>query len=186
MLRKVEASAHIRAPHKLVYAVLTEYDAYRDWSPDVTDSQVFASEGEVSIVELVSPPLAKGKLILEFVESPDSWLFFNQVDRLREDGLAGRWDFEPADDGDGVVVKGTLSSRGSFLRFGVRRQLRAVLERALAALTTRCAVLAAAGLAGGVGERRKILEITRIGEGFELTLDGERFSLGPVGGAEAR
>ena len=184
MLRKVEASAYIRAPNRLVYAVLTEYDAYRDWSPDITDSRVFACEGEISIVELISPPLTKGKLILEFVESPDSWLFFNQVDRLREDGLAGRWDLEPADDGDGVVVKGTLSLKGGLLGFGVRRRLRAVLERTLAALTTRCAVLVAAAPAGEVGERRKILEITRTAAGFELTLDGERFSLGPVDGAE--
>jgi hypothetical protein len=186
MLRKVEASAYIRAPHRLVYAVLTEYEAYRDWSPDITDSRVFASEGEVSIVELVSPSLSAGKLILEFVESPDSWLLFNQVDRLREDGLAGRWDLEPADDGDGVVVKGTLSLHSGLLRFGLRRRLRDVLERTIAALTTRCSVLAAAGLARGMGQRRKILEITRVGQGYELTVDGARFSLGPVGGAGAQ
>jgi hypothetical protein len=183
MLRKVEASTYIRAPRKLVFAVLTAYDGYRDWNPDITDSRVFASEGEVSIVELIAPALGKGKLILEFVESPASWLIYNQVDRLREDGLSGRWDLTAAD--TGVVVKGTMSSKDSILRFGVRRRLRAVLERTLSALSGRCLLLAAAGITGEVGERKKILEINRREGSVELRLEDESFVLSLASGGEA-
>lgn len=180
MLRKVEASTYIRVPGKLAFAVLKDFGAYQEWNSDISESRVFASEGDVSIVEFIVPAIASGKLILEFVESPSSWLLFNQVDRLREDGLAGRWDLSEANDGDGVIVKGTVTSRDSLFRVGLRRRLRDFVDRTLAGLRSRCLMLAAAGSLGYLDDRRKILEIHRVGGRLELSLDGTTFVLDPA------
>ena len=159
MPSRVERSIYIKAPRALVYGVLTRYETHRLWVPDITESRVLASEGDISVVEFRSPPFGADKLVLEFIESPDREVLFRQVDRYRTGGLGGRYLLEDDHDGTGVVVRGSMSSGGGLLALG---------ERALR--------LAAAGATGG-GEKTKVLEIRRTGELLEVDLHGKRYTL---------
>ncbi len=179
MLRTVRASTYIKVPRRLAFAVLTSYEAYRSWVPDLLESRLLAAENDVSIVELVAPALSRGKFVLEFVESSDDWLLFNQVDRYRRDGVSGRWDLEDADGGAGVVVRASLSLRNGFLKLGTRTKLRQVMERTLDALSARSLRLVAHGAAGeGLG-KHKILELDKTGDSLRLHFDGRIYDLVP-------
>lgn len=175
--RTVQASTYIKVPRQLAFAVLTSYESYRDWVPDLLESRLLAAEGDVAITEFVAPTYGNGKFVLEFVESSDDWLMFNQVDRYRQDGLSGRWDLEEADGGSGVVVRSSLSLKTGFFKFGSRRRLRQVLERVLDALASRSLRLAAHGATGEGFGRRKIFEMVRTADSLRINLDGENYDL---------
>lgn len=177
MLRTVEASTYLKVRPRLVFSILTSYELYRDWVPDIVESQVFAREGEVAIAQFISPQYGDQKFVLEFIESADDWLIYNQVDRYRQRGLSGRWDLEEVDGGDGVVVRGAMSLRTGLLRLRSRGRMRRVLDRTMEALATRSLRLAARGATSGGGEREKILEIIRTADALEVRLDGEVFDL---------
>lgn len=183
MLRTVEASDYIKVPRHLAFAVLAGYDSYRDWMPEVLESRLLAAEGDVAIAELLAPAYGSGKFVLEFVESSEDWLMFNQVDRYREDGLSGRWDLEEVDGGAGVVVRGSLYLRNGLFKFGSRRRMRQSLERTLEALASRSLRLAANGANGADGAsgagsgKRKIFELIRTEGSFKVDLDGEIYDL---------
>lgn len=176
-LRTVQASTYIKVPRNLAFAVLTGYESYRDWMPDVLESRLLAAEGDVAITELVAPAFGPGKFVLEFVGSSDHWLMFNQVDRYRRDGLFGRWDFEETDAGSGVVVRASLSLKNGLLRIGTRRALRQVLERTLDALASRSLRLAAHGALGADLGKRKIFELERTGGSLRIHFDGKSYDL---------
>lgn len=177
MLRTVEASTYIKVPRHLAFAVLSGYESYRDWMPDILASRILAAEGDIAIAEFVAPVYSSGKFILEFVDSSDAWLMYNQVDRYRRDGLSGRWDLEEADGGEGVVIRGSLSLRNGLFRFGSRRRMRQALERTLEALASRSLRLAAHGAAAeGVG-KRKIFELVSTADSLEIDFDGETYNL---------
>lgn len=177
MLRTVEASTYIKVPRRLAFAVLARYESYRDWMPVVLESRLLAAEGDVTIAEFVAPAYSNGKFVLEFVESPDDWLMFNQVDRYRRDGLSGRWDLEEANGGSGVVIRGSLSLRNGIFRFGSRRRMRQILERTLEALASWSLRLAAHGAAGKGFGKRKILELVRTADSLKIDFDGESYDL---------
>ncbi|MCP4202725.1 MAG: hypothetical protein GY769_12420 [bacterium] len=176
-LRTVQASTYIKVPRNLAFAVLTGYESYRDWMPDVLESRLLAAEGDVAITEFVAPAYGPGKFVLEFVGSSDDWLMFNQVDRYRRDGLSGRWDFEGTDAGSGVVVRASLSLKNGLFRIGTRRGLRQVLERTLDALASRSLRLAAHGALGAGLGKRKILELVRGGDSLRIHFDGATYRL---------
>lgn len=175
MLRRVVASVHIKASRALVFSILENLEAYRDWAPDVTDSRIFASEGEVTVAGLTIPVLGRARLVLEFVESPLKSIVFQQVDRLREDGLSGRWDLAEVGENGAVVVTGELSLRSSVLQLRARRRLLDVLRRTLDALKTRALNLASDSSADEVP--RLILDLKTVGDTVELELEGRAFRL---------
>jgi hypothetical protein len=177
MLRTVHASTYIKVPPRLAFAILTGYETYRDWLPDVLQSRRLAVEGDVAIAEFVGPIYGSGKLVLEFVESADEWLMFTQTDRHRRDGLSGRWDLEEVDGGSGVVVRASWSVRNSLFMIGSRSHMRHVLERSLDALTSRSLRLAAAGADGEGSEDRAIFSLQRTADSIEVELDGETYNL---------
>jgi len=178
MLRTVTASTYIKVPRPLAFGILAGYEAYRSWVPDVLESRTLVAEGDVAVAELVAPTLGSGKLILEFVQSDDAWLMFNQVDRYRRAGLAGRWDLEDADGGAGVVVRASLSSFTHFFDLRARRRLRRFLERTLDALASRSHRLAAHGGANGGAGRRKIFELVRDGDSLRIEFGDAVYELG--------
>ena len=185
MLRTVKASIYIKVPRPLAFAVLSKFEAYRSWVPDILESRLLAAEGDVTIAEFVAPVYSRGKFVLEFVASRDDWLIFNQVDRYRLDGLSGRWDLEDANGGDGVVVRGTLSLRNGLFKLDSRRRMRHTLERTLGALSARSLRLAAHGAEGAGLGKRKIFELTPKAGSFEIEMAGEIFDLVPRTRGEA-
>jgi len=177
MLRTVQASTYIKVPRPLAFAVLTSYESYRDWVPELLQSRLLAAEGDVAITEFVAPAYSRGKFVLEFVQSHDDWLIFNQVDRYRRNGLSGRCDLEEADGGAGVVVRAALGLSNGVLRFGTRRRLRQVLAHTLDALASRSLRLAAHGAAGSGLGKREIFELDTTGGSLELRFAGKTYNL---------
>jgi hypothetical protein len=173
----VNRSAYIRAPQRIVYSVLTSYRHLEAWVPDVVQSRLLASEGEIAIVELIAPPYGAEKLVLEMIESPRTAVVFTQVDRLRRDGLFGRFDLTRADDGAGTMLEATLGMKLGLHRVACRRRLRAVLDHTLAALTDRAIRLLTSGLSEVPGQRAKILEVDIAGSEVTLRVGGTTYEL---------
>ena len=170
-------STYIRAPRRVVYSVLTGYRQFESWVPDVTRSRLFAREGELAIAEFIAPPYGQEKLVLEFVESPDRSLVFNEVGRLREDGLFGRFELEPADDDAATRITAELGGRVGLLRRACRRRIRRVLERTTEALADRAMKFLASGLSDVRGQRAKLLELEIAGRRVTLRMGGATYEL---------
>ena len=96
----------------MVYSVLTGYRQYETWVPDVARSRLLAREGEIAIAEFIAPPYGPDKLVLEFIESTPASVVFTQVDRLRKDGVFGRFELASADDDAGTMVQADARSAG--------------------------------------------------------------------------
>lgn len=164
----VRASLYIKAPRRVVYSALAGYRQYESWVPDIVRSRLLAREGELAIAEFLAPPYGNDKLLLEFVESKPDSVVFNQVDRLRQDGVFGRVELKEAPDGSGTMVEALLGAKASALRLGCRKRLRRVLKRTTAALTDRAIKLLTSGLSDVPDQRAKVMEID-IG-GNEVTM----------------
>ncbi len=171
------ASAYVKAPQRVVYSVLTGYRQFEAWVPDVTRSRLFAREGELAIAEFIAPPYGSEKLVLEFVESASDFVVFTQVDRLRKDGVFGRFYLSAADDAAGTIVKAVLGARVGPHRLGCRKQLRRVLQRTMAALTDRALKLLTSGLSEVPDQRAKLLEIEIAGKDVTLRVGAATYDL---------
>ena len=152
-------SAYIKAPREVVYSVLTGYRQYETWVPDIVRSRLFAREGELAIAEFLAPPYGSGKLLLEFVETKPESVVFTQVDRLRQDGVFGRFKLTAAKDAAGTMVEGVLGAKVGALRWGCRKRLRQVLQRTMAGLGDRALKLLTSGLSDVPDQRAKVMEI---------------------------
>lgn len=179
MRRTVEASTYIKAPRSLVFSLLTAYEDYRRWVPDIVESRLFAREADVAIAEFISPGYGSEKFVVEFVESPDETVVYEQVDRFREQGLAGRWELAEAGGGESVVVRGVLSLRAGLQAVWARRSLLGALQRTLEALRER-AQLQVATRARAATSRRLILELVQRPDEVVARLEGKEFRLALV------
>ena len=180
----VTASAYVKAPRRVVYSALTGYRQYETWLPDVVSSRLHAREGELAIAEFLSPPYGRDKLLLEFVETKPDSLVFTQVDRLRMDGVFGRFELAEAKDAAGTLVKATLGARASLLRLGCRKRLRRVLRRTTAALNDRAIKLLTSGLSEVPDQRAKVMEIEIGGHQVTMRVGNSTYELVRKGGQE--
>jgi hypothetical protein len=171
------ASVYVKAPRGVVYSALTGYRQYETWLPDIVRSRLLAREGELAIAEFLAPPYGNDKLLLEFVASKPDSVIFNQVDRLRQDGVFGRFELTEAADAAGTLVKATLGAKAGPLRLGCRKRLRRVLKRSLAALTDRAIKLLTSGLSEVPDQRAKVMEIDIGGNEVTLRVGGHTYEL---------
>ena len=168
---------YINAPQRVVYAVLTNYRHFEAWMPDVVRSRLLAREGEVAVAELIVPPHGAEKLILELVESPSSSVAFTQVDRLREDGVSGRFDLSPTEDVTRTKVTAELGMKIGPHRLACRRRLEQVAEHTLTALVDRALKLQTSGLSEVPDQRAKILEIEVAAGDVTMRVAGTTYEL---------
>ncbi|MDH3744377.1 MAG: SRPBCC family protein [Acidobacteriota bacterium] len=185
MSRTIEASTYIKVAPSQAFAVLSDYASYRDWMPDVLESRLLASEGDVAVAEFFVPEVGPSKFVLEFIESSPDWLKYQQVDRYRHAGLSGRWDLEEADGGAGVVVRASQSLSTGVFRIGRRKRMQHGLEKTLEALQERALRLAAHVASGGYLEKRKILELSKTGDRLRIDFEGKTYDFVQRTGGEA-
>lgn len=50
--RRVKAEAEFGCGPELLYGILTDYDSYKDWMPQIRDSALLAKAGELAIVRI--------------------------------------------------------------------------------------------------------------------------------------
>jgi hypothetical protein len=173
---KTSATTTLPLTRNDAYVMLTAYDQYQDWLPEVTHSRVLAREGDIAVVELVSPLLVEGNLVLEVVHTPPDAAIFSQADRYRQRGISGGWQLRSDDSDqspDSVVLSIEVEIPASIVNPAPRQRARAALNAALATLHARSASLAP----GANEERRKILEVVRQAGGLQVWLQGETYSL---------
>jgi len=161
----------------VVYSALTGYRQYESWVPDIVRSRLLAREGELAIAEFLAPPYGNDKLLLEFVESKPDSVVFTQVDRLRQDGVFGRFELTEAQDAAGTLVKALLGANAGALRLRCRKRLRRVLKRTTAALTDRAIKLLTSGLSEVPDQRAKVMEIDIGGNEVTMRVGDQTYDL---------
>ena len=128
-------SRQIHATPEELFAVLTDYDRYAEWSPDVVASAVLVREGDVVVAEFQSPFLMDGKYILEFVHSRPSSITYRQVDQHDSRGLQGTWMLSASPGSAETLVTGQMEFRTDlWKRASDRRRADRVLQRRFDAL----------------------------------------------------
>jgi ribosome-associated toxin RatA of RatAB toxin-antitoxin module len=134
------AAAVISATKEQVFAVLSDYQSYSDWTADVAESTILAQDAASGVVwaEFFSPELMGSRYQLELtVISRPNELEFHQIDIDREPGetrgLTGRWRITEA--AGGLRVDGEMNlKRGFWKQRADEARARLVLQRRLDAL----------------------------------------------------
>jgi len=135
-------SRQIPATLEELFAVLTDYEKYVDWSPDVVGAAVLVREGDIVVAEFQSPFLLEGKYILELVHSRPTSITYRQVDQHESRGLQGTWMLAAATGSAGTVVTGQMEFRTDlWKRTADRRRADRVLHRRIDALQAHAAAL---------------------------------------------
>ncbi len=123
-----------------VFALLTDYERYFEWAPDVTEVTLLADEGDIAIVEFRSPELMPETYQLEFVQTKPTTLAFKQQGIYQENGrpdhgLHGSWHLMDGPDGQSTIVTATMSRKTTVWQGrDNRRQSHLVLQRRLDAI----------------------------------------------------
>lgn len=140
-------SGQIRATPEELFAVLTDYEKYPDWSPDVVAAAVLVREGDIVVAEFQSPFLMDGKYILEFVHTRPSSIAYRQVDQHDSRGLQGTWKLSASANGV-TVATGEMEFRTDFWKRGAdRRRAERVLQRRVDALQAHVEAMSRRGAA---------------------------------------
>ena len=176
MWRAAEASAYLRAPLELVYPILTNYDLYSSWVPDITSSRLLAREGDLAIAEFVCPRYGRGKFLLELIETPATAISYSRIDHHRVE-MTGGWRLEETQSGDRVVAHADLRLDGRPHEIFLRRAMRDVLERTLEGLTERVTQIEAALETGAVPPGELILDLNHVGEKLVVRLRDRVYEL---------
>jgi ribosome-associated toxin RatA of RatAB toxin-antitoxin module len=171
VLKTETGSARIDIPAPALYALLTDYDSYSEWVPEITYSRTLAKEGDIVIAEFKAPRYSSGKLVMELIHSPPESVMFSQTDRYRERGLSGRWDLTEAEGGGAVTLQGRMSVKTDFYDFSSRKKTRNALAGLLAAIAER------ARQPGPDESPKKILTVVKRGQDLRVWLQGETFEL---------
>ncbi len=184
MLRNEEAVHRLDTSRDLLFAILTDYDRYREWLPGIEQSRVLAREGDIVVAEFKAPHYGRELVALEFIHSPPVSIFYSQVEHYGKPDIAGRWELSEPEGRTGVGVKAAVRLNTPLFNFRSRRLMRASLEEALAALAKRSAALATGEVAEVPAARRKILEVLRRPQGIEIWYLGESYMLSKVRGSK--
>ncbi|MEM7585712.1 MAG: SRPBCC family protein [Acidobacteriota bacterium] len=172
MQRAAQASAHLDASREVVYDIVSDYERYRAWIPNLAESQLLTQEGDISIAEFRAPLWSERSVTLELVHTPPSTISFQQIDSIGRPSVSGYWRLEEAD--SGVIVQARLRVATPFFQFGSRRRLHTELQLTLDALGARQRELST-GRGSGGSARRKVLEIIRQADGLKLWYLGETY-----------
>jgi len=62
-----KAEATFPCEPSLIFELLTDYDSYLEWVPQVTQSKLLAKEGDLALAELEVRPPQPGKLVFECI-----------------------------------------------------------------------------------------------------------------------
>jgi hypothetical protein len=173
VIRRAHASITLDVPQAEIYGLLTEYEGFADWVPGITGCRVLASEGDITVVELVT---GERSLTLELIASPPRGLQFATVDEPRRRTVSGGWRIHEDSSGNGTVLEARLRMHTRLFDFRARRRMRDALETALASVRQQVARVTRQVPPTGV-LRRKILEVIRHEDGIQVWIEGNTYEL---------
>ena len=137
MLKKQAFDLRLDASQQAVFSLLTDYDSYRKWVPDITHSRILVQEGEITIAEFEAPRYGVGKFVFELVQTPPVSVIYSQVGRYGGHGISGGWDLEEIEGGKKVVLRGRLNVKTSFYDLTCRKRMREGLAHLLTSVENR-------------------------------------------------
>lgn len=160
-----------------MFGVLSDYDGYAEWAPDVVRSSVLVREGDVVVAEFLSPYLIGDKYVLEFVHSRPSSITYRQVDQYGSRGLQGSWQITAGGDGRTAVVVGRMEFRTDVWRRAAnRRRTQLILSRRLDSLDRRVRCGAAASArASAAPSWSTLLNLGSDADAFAVSAPGARY-----------
>ena len=188
-MRSAEQSILIQAPPKQVFDVLSDYDSYQEWMPNLVRSRAFAEEGDIIVyVECVLN--YKGKeysFVLEFTSDGQRIIRYRQIKVEGIKDISGEWALSETP--EGVLVTGSVyvSMGLSIPKILVRRICRRLLREVLEAAKDRAMLHATPEEVllnwedGDEEKVRKLCRVIRQGDGvIHVWLLGKQYELRPV------
>ncbi len=178
MLKKQAFELCLDASQKSVFSLLTDYDSYREWIPEITHSRILVQEGEIVIAEFEAPRYASGRFVFELVHSPPLSVIYSQVGRYGGHGISGGWDLEEVDGGKKVVLRGRINVRTFFYDLTCRKTMRQAEDHIVASVKKRAEAAVPIGRpVDSDGTRNRILSVTQRPQSLLVWLRGEEFEL---------
>lgn len=188
-IERLEKSVRIAASKESVFRVISDYERYPDWMPDMLRSKVISREGSRTVCAFNVGGLKRINYTLELEHQEYDAIRFRQVTGdLRH--YQGMWRLESPPDASETLVVCRMEIDPGLPVPGwiVKRTIAKQLSDNLQALKKR----AESGIADAVpeevehrpldqkeiskGEREKILEVVRRGQAFEIWFMGKRYT----------
>ena len=130
----------VQTTKEQLFELLTDYERYIHWTPDVVAAVVLAREGDIAVAEFDSPYWMRCRYQLEFVHVKPSAIIYHQQGHDetswgRRVGLRGSWRLSDPPQGSGVLVTAEMSVTASPWRtIKYRRLTELILQRRLSVL----------------------------------------------------
>jgi hypothetical protein len=121
---------NVHAPRQNVYAILTDYAAYKKWVPGCERCDVLSSTGNVTETQVVMNSAKRMELTLRFEAEPIQSLRFRMTKSRDLKGYSGTYRLMTAADQKGTVVIAELEIDAGFMapKFMVDRMATKALQ----------------------------------------------------------
>jgi ribosome-associated toxin RatA of RatAB toxin-antitoxin module len=170
-----KADATIAAEPSVVYEILTDYDAYLEWVPLVTQSKLLAVEGDLALAEVEVGKPFSDKLVFECIHDKNRQVLARAISGSLPVAKI-EWNIEPAGDKQSKVsVSIAGKSNWHWALPGWRKLLGA--QRYLTALQGQAGSYSEISVSSG-GET--ILDLMDTSEGMVLVYRGQKYTLQAV------
>src|ERR1043166_7700522 len=160
----------------LPYEILTDYDFYSEWMPQVARSKLLAKERDLAIAEfeMINPP--KDIFVFECIHTTNKMVLWRKL-RGKIPVSEIQWNIERLEGNQtriGFVLEGKRGLPGAMRPY--RKFMDAT--RCLKALENQVSASLPASVGSGGGE--KFLEIADTGQGMVCWFRGRKYSLTPL------
>ena len=130
----------VQGAKEQIFELLTDYERYVHWAPDVVEAVTLAREGDIVVAEFYTPYWMRGRYQIEFVHVKPCAIIYHQQGQYetswgRRLGLHGSWRLSEPPQGAGVLVTAEMTVTAApwrTLTYGCLADL--VLQRRLSVL----------------------------------------------------
>jgi carbon monoxide dehydrogenase subunit G len=190
----IKTVINVSAPRQQVFSVLADYPNYMRWVPGCERSSVLSSSGSSSETEIVISSMKRIELNVRFEAQLDQVLSFRMTKGKELKAYSGTYRLMDSTDGNGTVVIAELEiDVGKMVpKFMVDKMARKMVDDTGVALRKYISAMPAAPVrppaarpTPGHQKRRRarrILRVTRTGDGYNVWLMGESFNVKVSGG----
>ena len=168
------SSATLRCDPGLLYEILTDYDNYVEWLPQLSQSKSLATEGDLAIAEFHLANAKKDRFVMECIHTRNKMVLWRAIEG-RIPVVQVEWTIEPAGDGQSRVnlaVERRFQWNSLFSATGKLLHPAAALQALQGQVSTYLPEIALADEAG-----EKILEISETADGVVCWIRGKKFIL---------
>jgi hypothetical protein len=171
-----KASMSFDCGAELLYEVLTDYDGYAEWLPQVTRSKLLAQERDLALAEFEVNLPPKTRFVIECVHTRNKMVLWRTIGEEIPVWQV-EWTIAAAGDSRAEValVVSSKCQRNSFLpkyyRFLAPRQCLTALQAQLSAFLPELAVRDEEG--------EKVFELVETGDGVVCWIRGKKYVLKP-------